>query len=652
MNMAHSLPPDQQAVRSKCFHPAGDFREFPAEAVDRTVLERFSDMVREFPDRIAIKTPSSELTYHQLDEAANRVAHAISEQSSGSAVPVALIFPNGASFVVASLGVIKAGRIQMSLESSFPPSRLQYVLTQSGADLVVTDNANLALARSLGSLPVVNIDEFDKRQLSASLNVSAKSNDPVVIDYTSGSTGQPKGIVWTHAGLLHVTARHTNTSHICRHDRLVMFRASVRAYLSVLLNGGTFCPLDLALEDSSEIIQFLDTAGITIYRAAVSTFRSLINVLQGHDRFSTLRLILVFGEPVYQKDVEGYRRYFNADCLLGTSLGNNEMDDYSYFFVDRSSSKTSGTLPGGYPTDDVDVVLIDDGGQQVDEGDLGEICIRANYTPIGYWRNGDATAAAFVNVEGGSPVVYRSGDLGRSINGCLFHLGRKDFQIKIRGYRVDVGAVEAALLAVAGVKQAVVTDTKESEGNNRLVAYVVSDPDLHLDVANVRLSLGAMLPDYAVPSVFLLVDSFPMTATGKIDRRRLPPPDRDQLQLASSFVEPRTQTEVTLASIWAEVLAVSEVGALDNFLELGGDSLRATQVIARVLERFQVRPQIRALLDASTITDMASVIDGTIRGDMDDAGVDRLLIQIDQLSEEEACALLAESEQVKCEETP
>src|SRR4051812_21111421 len=264
MNIGQSPPPDQQLIRGKCFHPAGDFREFSADASNRSVLERFSDIAREFPDRMAVKTRDAELTYRQLDQAADHVARAIPEHSSVTDAPVALLFHNGASFVVASLGIIKAARVQLSLESSFPASRLQYVLKQSGADLLVTDTANLALARSLGSLPIVNIDDLDRTTPSPPHALTANAENPVVIDYTSGSTGQPKGIVWTHAGLLQVTARHTNTSHICRHDRLLMFRASVRAYLSVLLNGGTFCPLDLALADSSEIIQFLDTAGITI----------------------------------------------------------------------------------------------------------------------------------------------------------------------------------------------------------------------------------------------------------------------------------------------------------------------------------------------------------------------------------------------------
>ncbi|MFL6515422.1 MAG: non-ribosomal peptide synthetase [Chthoniobacterales bacterium] len=651
MNIGLVLPAHQQDIRHRCFHPAGDFSEFPPDAIKGTVLERFSEILREFPNHIAVKTPTSELTYQQLDEASDRVARAISARSSDMAAPVALIFPNGAAFVVASLGVLKAGRIQLSLESSFPMSRLQYVLKQSGADLLVANTSNLALARSLGAYPIVNIDEPGSADSAAPLNIPAKSADPVVIDYTSGSTGQPKGIVWSHAGLLHVTARHTNTSHICRHDRLVMFRASVRAYLSVLLNGGTFCPLDLAQENPGEVARFLETAGITIYRAAVSTFRTLINVLDEHERFASLRLILLFGEPVYRNDIEGYRRHFGTSCLLGSSLGCNEMDDYSYFFVEHNSPIGSDVVPGGYPSDDVDVVLINEAGRPVSDGESGEICIGANYIPGCYWRNDDATAAAFTHLEGVPTIVYRTGDLGRRINGCLFHLGRQDSQIKIRGFRVDVGSVEAALLAIDGVKQAVVADTRESEGNNRLVAYIVGKPGHPVDVAGVRDALGQDLPAYALPSMFVVVEAIPMTATGKIDRRRLPAPDRAQLQLASSFVQPRTETEVKLASIWSEVLGLTEVGVSDKFLELGGDSLRATQVIARVVERFQIRPQIRALLDASTITEMACVIENTNTGNMDAEDVETLLDQIDQLSEEEARALLGQSEQLTCEET-
>jgi hypothetical protein len=354
-------------------------------------------------------------------------------------------------------------------------------------------------------------------------------------------------------------------------------------------------------------------------------------------------LILLFGEAVYRRDIEHYRRYFANDCLFGASLGCNEMDDYSYFFADATSSLPAEVLPGGYIVDDVDVLLLDHNGHPVADGEIGEICVRARYNPSGYWRQDDLTQVAFIDDPGGSARrVYRTGDTGRIEDGCLFHVGRQDWQIKIRGYRVDVAAIEAALLQVAGIKEAAVAESREENGNSRLVAYVVPESTHPVSAAELRQSLRRDLPSYAVPSILMILDMLPLTASGKIDRRRLPQPDRSGLQLQNSFVPPRTPVEEALAQIWADVLGLPEVGVLDNFLELGGDSLRATQVIARVMEHFQVLQHVRALLDAPTVAEMALVILDRKTAPIGDAELGHLLSEMDALSEEEARSLLRE----------
>ncbi|MGH7798545.1 MAG: AMP-binding protein, partial [Candidatus Binatia bacterium] len=211
--------PEQKAIRGNCFHPSGSFIEFAKQEVEQSITARFGKQVALYPDRIAVKTRRHSLSYADLNREADRVAHAILTRSFRGQQPVALLFENGAPFVVASLGVLKAGKIQVALESSFPRARLRYVLEQSQAATLLTDTANLSLARQLGDLPVVNIDEVGEPFSAANVGASVPPDGLVAVAYTSGSTGEPKGMVWNHRGLLHAVMRHTNMSHMCAHDR-------------------------------------------------------------------------------------------------------------------------------------------------------------------------------------------------------------------------------------------------------------------------------------------------------------------------------------------------------------------------------------------------------------------------------------------------
>ncbi|MGH7831697.1 MAG: non-ribosomal peptide synthetase, partial [Candidatus Binatia bacterium] len=394
--------------------------------------------------------------------------------------------------------------------------------------------------------------------------------------YTSGSTGQPKGIIWNHRGLLHAVMRHTNAYHICIEDRLVMFRTSLRAYLYALLNGAAYFPVHLRQEEPTRLAEWMIDEKITVYRAAVSAFRSFAGAAPGAGTFLHLRLILLFGEPVYHTDVALYRQHFADHTILAGSLGCMEFDDYACCFVDSQTPLTAGVLPGGYPLADTDILLLDDNGRPAGRDQVGEIAVRSPYNTLGYWRRPDLTQAAFLR-DTESERIYRTGDLGRMRpDGCLFHLGRKDYQVKIRGHRVEVAEIEAALLDIAGVKEAAVVGWEDTPGNKRLVAYIVpAGADLP-SVNELRRGLGEKLPDYMVPFTFITLAAMPLTATGKVDRRALPAPDGARPALEASFAAPRTATEERLAAIWSQMLALDRVGVHDNFLELGGDSLSAT----------------------------------------------------------------------------
>jgi acyl-coenzyme A synthetase/AMP-(fatty) acid ligase/acyl carrier protein len=605
-----NFPPDQRAIRDRCFGPAGTFIEFKQEEIDQSISTRLEQQVAKYPGRIAVRTTTHTFTYDELNRAANRIACAILDRSDIVQQPVAVLFEHGAPFIIASLGVLKAGNVQMSLESGFPQARLRYMLQQSNAAMLVTDDANLALARQLGDIPLINIDEIGDRFTDGNPGISIRPDAFAAIAYTSGSTGTPKGVVWNQRGLLHAVMRHTNMFHVCADDRMVMFRASLRPCLYALLNGATHYPVALRDEAVLALAEWLTQEKITIYRSAVSAFRSFAGTLAAGENFPHLRLILLFGEQVYHPDVALYRRNFARTSILASSLGCLEFDDYAYYFVDRDVPLQGDAVPGGYPIADAEILLLDDGGRPLGVDQIGEIAIVSRHNPVGYWQNANPTPAALPPLAGRKDEsTYLTGDLGRrSPDGCLFHHGRKDFQVKIRGYRVELTEIEAALLDIDGVKAAAVAGREDTPGHKRVVAYIVPEGAHVPPVAELRRILGDKLPDYMLPSTFIMLDALPLTATGKVDRRALPSPGRARPALKSAFVAPRTPLEERLAQVWADMLGLDEVGVQDGFLELGGDSLLATQVVSRVLTHFHVRVPLHALFDAPTVADMAALL--------------------------------------------
>jgi len=302
-------------------------------------------------------------------------------------------------------------------------------------------------------------------------------------------------------------------------------------------------------------------------------------------------------------------------------------------------------LPAGYTTPDTEILLLDDNGYNVSAGEVGEIAIKSRYHAAGYWQREDLTKTRFLpDPEGGDRRVYLTGDLGRrQADGCVEHLGRKDFQVKIRGYTVSMGTIEAALLELEAVKEALVVARENQTGNHQLVAYLVPSRQAVPTVTALRRVLAQTLPTYMIPTAFVTLKSLPLTATGKIDRRSLPDPDRSRPELDTLYVSPRSPLEKKVAQIWAEVLSVEEVGIHDNFFDLGGHSVAATRVLSQVIQKFQLELPLRLLFQSPTVAEMAAVI--AKHQGMNPGGEElaRILTELESLSDEEAKSQLGEA---------
>jgi len=583
---------------------------------EESIPTRFEQQVRQHGQRLAIKTRRHTLSYDALNQAANRLAHTILAQRGPGAEPVALLFDHDAPLIVAMLAVLKAGKFYVPLDPLYPRARTAAMLEESQAELIVTDASRVGSANWLAGQ--------ERRTLDVDhIGDDAPTHDPrlgippaayAYVLFTSGSTGRPKGVVESHRNVLHFTKTFTDAYHVCPDDRLSLlvsccFAISTQSIYGALLNGASLHPFDLRSAEIAMLADWLIREEVTFLFGGAA-FKHLVRTLTGSERFPRLRLIHYGGQTLFRRDAERYKRHFADHCVLVNSFGATEKRGGCLYFIDKQTPLDDAIVPVGYPVPDTEIALVDDRGAPVPVGEVGEIELKSRYLAPGFWRQPELTRATFRPApEGGELRIWRTGDLGRlRPDGALVHLGRKDALVKIRGHRVELGEIEAALLELPGVAEAVVAMQGAAPDDQRLVAYVVTAVGRPPSVTELRAGLETALPAYMLPSVFMLLDALPRTPNGKMNRLALPNPGRARPNLANAYVEPRTPTETLLARIWTDLLDLERVGVHDNLLELGGDSLLTARLIARVGDALQRDLPLERLFRASTVAEQAAVL--------------------------------------------
>jgi non-ribosomal peptide synthetase component F len=357
-----TLPAEQLRIQAKCFHPSGTFVEFKKEEVEQSVPERFEQIVRRYPDRLAVKTKAQSLTYDELNKAANRMARAILTQRGEREEPIALLLDTDASMMTAMISVLKAGRFYVSLDPSQPRTRSFYILEDTRAGLIVTNAKHLAFAEELAQheLRVLDVDATDAGLSDANPGLAIPPDTPTWIICTSGSTGQPKGVVQNHRNLLHATMKRTNAFRICAEDRLTLLNRAVMTIYSSLLNGACLYPFDVKEYGVTELAAWMIREGITLYHSSASLFRQFVGTLTGKEEFSKLRLVRLASESVTKADVDLYRNHFSSNCIFANGLASTETGTSLLYFIDKSTAIPTNTVPIGYPLKDIEILLLDD----------------------------------------------------------------------------------------------------------------------------------------------------------------------------------------------------------------------------------------------------------------------------------------------------
>ncbi|MFQ5853349.1 MAG: amino acid adenylation domain-containing protein, partial [Candidatus Binatia bacterium] len=534
----------QQPIEGRRVRPTNPFIEFKKEEIEQSIPDRFEQIVRRYPDRIAVKTKNYTLTYDQLNKSANRMARAILAQRGEGEEPIALFLEKDAPLIAAILGVLKAGKIYVPLlDPSFPKARIASMLEDSQAGLVVTSRQNVSLARELASsrCRLMEFESVNRGVPTENLRLPVPPKALAFILYTSGSTGQPKGVVWIHRNLLHQAMAYANEYHIREQDRITLLASgtgnAVTNTFVALLNGATLLPFDVQTEGVTRLTSLLLQEMISICWISSPLFRNLAETLTGQEQFPHLRIIRLTSEAVYKTDVDLYKRYFSPNCILANGLSSSETGLLRTYLIDHKTDISGNEVPVGYPVEGKEILLLDNNGKKIGFNEVGEIAVRSRYLSPGYWRKPELTKAKFrPDPKGGEKRLCLTGDLGLMLSdGCLVYKGRKDFRVKVRGYGVECAEIETALLEHAAIRDAVVTALRDELREARLVAYFTPFNQLGPSVSELRRFLSERLPDYMIPPVFVKLDALPLTPNGKVDRKALPVPDSSRPELGTPF---------------------------------------------------------------------------------------------------------------------
>ncbi|WP_175653605.1 non-ribosomal peptide synthetase [Pseudomonas sp. Marseille-P9899] len=587
--------------------------------LERSYVALFEERVAAHPERIAVSCLERQDTYAELNAAANRLGHALIAAGAGFDQPIALLAERGPDLLGMIVGSFKAGAGYLPLDPALPNPRLSGVIAQSGAPVLVCSAECEAQARELlvGLESPVQLLVWEQVQQSGVSvdnpgRYSAPDNLAYVI-FTSGSTGLPKGVMVEQRGMLNnqlskVPYLDLSNADVIAQTASQSFDISVWQFLAAPLFGARvdIVPKEIA-RDPQALLAHVQAQGISV----LESVPSLIQGLLAEERVSLdgLRWMLPTGEAMPPELAKQWLLRYPQIGLVNAYGPAECSDDVAFFRVDLDSTQST-YLPIGTPTDNNLIYLLDDALELVPLGAVGELCVAGTGVGRGYVADPRRTTPVYVPNPFGAPGerLYRTGDLARRrADGVLEYVGRADHQVKIRGYRIELGEIETRLQEHSAIREAVVLDIDGPQGK-QLAAYLVARGEVDADALreDLKTALKASLPDYMVPTHFVLLAAMPLTPNGKLDRKALPKPDTTQAQTA--YVAPVTELEQQLAAIWAEVLKIERVGLNDSFFELGGHSLLAAQMIARIKKQLSVSLPLRTLFEKPLLSELAAEV--------------------------------------------
>ncbi|HVE64986.1 MAG TPA: amino acid adenylation domain-containing protein, partial [Thermoanaerobaculia bacterium] len=575
---------------------------------DLTIHGLFERQVERTPDAVAVLSGQERVRYAELNTMANRIAGELRRRGVGPETVVGLCLERGVGMVAAMLGVLKTGGAYLPLDAQYPARRLAFMVSDSGAPLLLTERALRGRVPALeGTLPIL-IEEVSRSEPpTPAPEVSPEALAYLI--YTSGSTGLPKGVLVHHRAVVNLLTAMQAVPGFSDSDVLAAVTttsfdiAGLELFLP-LISGGRLAILTREqASDGAEIARELQDRGATVFQATPATWRMLLD--SGWSGSPALRMLC--GGEALPADLA--RALEPRGRELWNLYGPTETTIWSS--AHRVAGSEAGLVPIGRPIANTRMYVLDRAGQPTPAGVAGELHIAGDGLARGYWNRPEATAEKFVPDAFGDPGgrLFRTGDLARyRSDATLEYLGRLDHQIKLRGLRIELQEIEAHLSEHPGVRESVVVARVAELGDKTLVAYLAGTGQEDVEPGALRSFLKDRLPDYMVPASYVWMAALPRNKSGKVDRAALPEPERAQPRSEGGFVAPRSAREEALAGIFAQVLRLDRVGARDDFFELGGHSLLATQVVSRIRENLRIEVPVRQLFETPIVSDLAEAI--------------------------------------------
>ncbi|RBP43811.1 amino acid adenylation domain-containing protein [Roseimicrobium gellanilyticum] len=570
----------------------------------QTIPECFEKVLVRNPEAPAVVSGGRTVTYGELAREVALLADALLSEGVVPGDRVALLLPDDIPLIVGWLGVLKAGAVCVPLSVEHPEERLRSIVSDAEPKTLVTHGALLDLARRVrgerGS--IVNLDRLPAPRNQVAERLAITSESYAYLLYTSGTTGRPKGVIQTHRNLLKNVHAFSELMDISSEDRLVGLTAfsmgqGVATMFVSLLNGATLYPYNLRLAGLASLTPWLEQERISIYTSSVTLFRQFAGCVQAGVSFPHLRIIRLGTEELRLADVELFKSRFPRGCVLLNCLGSTETFNYARFRIDHDTLISDKAVPVGLPPEGTTLSILNEEGNECREGEVGEIVAYSAYLSPGYWRDDALTADRFRGE--GKGRSYRTGDTGRRLpDGSIAFAGRLDHQVKIRGNRIELGEVEHALTNQPGVAGAAVIAHQDGGAEMALMAHVVTQ----LPEWEIRAYLRSRLPDFMMPSVVRTIDALPLTPSGKVDR--------EALRRQKVFVENKTafpeegllsEWEMAMAACWSRVLGGYVPGLHDEFMMVGGDSLKALRLFA------EIRASMGVMFDSSDVSEAFTV---------------------------------------------
>ncbi|PNQ83149.1 non-ribosomal peptide synthetase, partial [Paenibacillus polymyxa] len=576
------------------------------------LITEFSKQAAKHPERIAARTEHKEMTYKELSERSDRMASYLKSQAYTNG-HVALFFEQGIDMIVSVFSVLKAGMTYIPLSDSFPDLRMKYILEDAHAEILVTNTRNMDKAYAVKSLlnhtiEIINIDTVDAVGEISSNDAKAFPNEIAYILYTSGSTGNPKGVMQKQENIYYYARQYAIRMNIQPGTKMTLFSsfshdAAVIDIFSGILHGATLYPKDMREEASfHHVLAWLKQEKINIWHSVPTLYRHFCLALRGRESFHDLTHVVLGGEHVVLQDIVRFETFFDGPVLVNL-YGQSESSFNSSQCIAGSSTDTPIRL--GDPIEGTQVFVVNEHNEEVMPLGVGEIVIASAYIAPGYWGKPEDTTKVF-DTDPELGRLYWTGDKGRlEIDGSITWMGRKDNQVKIRGYRVELAEIEHCMMGIQGIRDVAVVARDKGDEESELVAfYTITKTAVDKEIQQY---MKGRLPDYMIPSYFIAMDQIPLTASGKIDRKSLQHLNIE-VKNKNKYIEPRDEVEVKLALLWESLLGVGQVGIDDQFFELGGHSLKAIQLVGAIQREFGVEMGVRYIFDHPSIRELGGKV--------------------------------------------